>query len=483
MNKKLISEQLPYDGSFQMHKILESANERLGKLGKHGKRCKLKLASNKVVLQFSFESKQRQKSNDWSFTRQGISEAEKIATMVTSQLTANQFSMEWLDSLLGKKKTTANKKELTCAEMIAEYKEYWLKENKSLKRPETAWYSRFIHVEKIFSQSNKPLSIQTMRQAIEATDKNTFTRTFTLQALRLLLDYFSVTNFDKEIHAWKSQNKPKYRHKYIPCDEEIMTIYNLAFKPKISGRKDYLYRLPQWQFLYGLLATYGLRVHEAWNIANWDKPVILRDKDWIEIGLENESGKEDTFISRYKGSQDVIPAMTDPDNNLHLLAIKHDTKTGYRMAMPLSPIGHDWLKEFELVGALRLPDIENPLGYSTDKAGTCNCTDKTGRWFRRQRYGFTPHALRHAYNHRAHQQNLNPKLIASVLGHSMQMNQTTYLNSMPTSRNVQMIKQTISEVQNNQSELKKLKIENEHLKIENEKLRTELKLHEALKDK
>ena len=53
---KLISEGLFTDGSFQLSKVLEQTNDRLGKLGKHGKRAKLKQSKNSIVLQFSFEA-------------------------------------------------------------------------------------------------------------------------------------------------------------------------------------------------------------------------------------------------------------------------------------------------------------------------------------------------------------------------------------------------------------------------------------------
>ena len=481
MTKNLISEQLPKDGSFQMYEILDAANERLGRLGKHGKRCKLKRTGNKVVLQFSFQGKQKQKSSDWSFSKQGIVEAEKIAARVTDWLTANQFSMEWLDSLLGKSKSTEEKKQLTCAEMITEYKEYWFRENKKLKNCEKSWYCRFRYIENIFSQINASISLETIKQVIEATEKDSQTRTFTIQALKLILEYFSIEDFEKKINQYKTKNKPKKKTKHIPNDGEIISVYNLGFIPDIRCSKKYLRSYSQWKFLYGLLATYGLRIHEAWNIANWDKPVILKDEDWIEVSLEDETGNENNFGKYYKGKDEVIPAIKDPNNKLHILAIKHDTKTGYRMAMPLSPIGHDWLKEFNLIGEFNLPNLKNPLLASgKNKRGSYNCALGACRWFIRHEYGFTPHALRHAYNHRAHQQGVNPKTIADSLGHSMQMNSTVYLNSMPSSRKMQMMKKEIQDFKDKQSEVEKLREEIKHLKAENERLRTELKMYEAI---
>ncbi len=44
-----------------------------------------------------------------------------------------------------------------------------------------------------------------------------------------------------------------------------------------------------------------------------------------------------------------------------------------------------------------------------------------------KKYGFTPHALRHAYNIRGNQLGINQKMLADSLGHRLQMNSTTYL--------------------------------------------------------
>lgn len=483
MSKKIISEQLPSDGSFRIHKYLDEANERLGKLGKHGKRCKLKRSGNCISLQFQF-GKQKQKGSGCSFSRDGIREAEKIAAMVTNQLVANQYSDEWLNSLLGRKKPNEAKKKLTCAEMIVEYKTYWFEENKKLKTPNKSWYKRFHYVEEVFSTSDDFVTEKIIRQVIEKTEKDTPTRTYTLQTLRLLLEYFSLTSFNKLIDHFARRNKPLSKNKYVPNDSEIMTIYNLGFQPKLTCPKKYLAQYKRWQFLYGLLATYGLRIHEAWSIANWNSPVILKDGDWVEVGLDiDDETNKDSLIDRYRSKGGIVPAIGDPSNTRHILAIKHSTKTGYRMAIPLSPKNHNWLEEFKLIGELNLPSFETPLGYNADSTGSYNCTIGTCRWFLRHKYGFTPHALRHAYNHRAHQQGFDPVEIADSLGHSIAINQGTYLKSRSINRRIEMANKTADKAKNKQSEIEKLKAENEYLKAENEKLRTELKLYEALKDK
>jgi hypothetical protein len=151
----LKSEKLPSDGSFQMHKLLEAANERLSKLGKRGKRAKLKRSGNSITLQFNFQG-QKNPGCGCSLTKDGIREAEKIASLVTSQLSAGTFSWEWFNSLTGKKieKQVDN---LSGQKMIAEYKTHWFKENKKLKKPHTSWYLRFKHLEKVLEEFDAPL--------------------------------------------------------------------------------------------------------------------------------------------------------------------------------------------------------------------------------------------------------------------------------------------------------------------------------------
>jgi integrase len=260
-------------------------------------------------------------------------------------------------------------------------------------------------------------------------------------------------------------------------------VYRDGFTPHPKTGKLNLYRYPQWQFLYGLLATYGLRIHEAWNIANWNNPVTLRNGDWVVVGTGEDS---DISVQRQAGDI-MIPAILDPKNSEHILCIKHDTKTGYRMAMPISPEGHDWTEEFNLIQPFNLPDIENPLERENSGKSSFSCSNKTGRWFATHKYGFTPHDLRHAYNHRGHLLGYNPKTLADSLGHSMKMNSDVYLRSQSDEVKLEGIVDAISKDKNKRSENELLKASNEALKVkitslesENELLRTKLKMYEAI---
>jgi integrase len=471
---KLISEALPSDGSFQLHKALKEANERLAKLGKHGKRAKLKQSGNSVTLQFNFHG-QKNPGCGCSFTKRGIQDAERIAELVTNQLSANSFTWGWFDALVGKELKTEEEQKRTCKQLITEYKAHWFKESKKLKNPFILWSARFGHIDGLMSASDDELSSTIIKHIIERTENNTSVRTYVLQGLTCLLGCFDITDHDKLIQSYKAKNKPTPKRKNVPTDERIKEVFRTGFQIKLCTPKGQLYRYPQWQFLYGLLATYGLRIHEAWNIANWDKPVTLHQGDWISV----EDSLEEDKHSRYEGSDVIVPAILDPSNKEKILCIKHATKTGYRMAMPISPQGENWIEQFNLLQPLNLPEIKNPLAYRKG-AHSYNCSTDACCWFRKHGYGFTPHALRHAYNHRGHHLGYNSTTLANSLGHSLQMNSTTYLKTMPDTRKMQMMTEAIASEKAKQSDLERLKAENEFLKQENEKLKTEVTLYKSL---
>ena len=265
-----------------------------------------------------------------------------------------------------------------------------------------------------------------------------------------------------------------------------MSIYHNGFKINKKCRKNYRYRYAQWQFLYGLLAIYGLRIHETWNIKNWSSPVTLKNGDWLAIANDtrntDDKNENDKYIyQQYKGNKITIPAILDPNNTEYLLCIGHETKTGYRVAFPLSPSNHDWIKEFNLLQPLNLPDIPDPLKYTgKNNEGGFACSNATCRWFKDKKYGFTPHALRHAYNIRGHKLGVNQKVLCDSLGHGLQMNSSTYLKHEGDNSKLQGIKQAINEDNFKRSQLERLKLENEQLKAENEKLRTENTMYKSL---
>ena len=517
--KNLQSEQLPNDGGWHWDKLIREANERLGQIGKHGKRAKIKVTpkpGKPISAQFSLPGiGQKSYGLNLSLNKNGLIKAEEICSLISGQLIAGTFTMDWFYSLIGKdKKVIKSEKPLTCGEMLEQYKAHYFKQRKNNKTPSKAWGNCYRHIEKTFSRyKDSVVDLKIIKETIDCTENDSTARKEHLNGLVNLLKYFDNNEFKTVIKRYKSENNPKRKNKYIPTDSEIDYIYQTGFKPKLNCRKNYRSHYSQWQFLYSLLAIYGLRVHEAWNIKNWDTPVYLKAGEWIAIAddLENTDNENEQGQYSYKQLEqdEVIPAILDPNNENYLLCIGHETKTGYRIAFPISPSGIgkkcDWVKKFNIVQPMNLPDIKEPLKRKKDNG--FNCSRATAMWFNPAnnyrknskhnntntgnkstlRYGFTAHALRHAYNIRGHKLGINQKMLADSLGHGLQMNSTTYIRHEQASSKIQGIKQEISKHSHKQSELEKaleriayLEGENKHLKAEVDKLKTELAINHNL---
>ncbi len=298
-------------------------------------------------------------------------------------------------------------------------------------------------------------------------------------SLRDFLEYIDKWDeYSKLIEKYKKNNHPIKRKRNVPSDEEIEHIFEIGFIPT-KDTKFSRKLASSWQFVYGLLAVYGLRIHEVWHIANWENPVVLKNGDWVEIeeftdnieDIENENIKSEKIQLQGKT---IYPAILDENNKNKILAIKHQTKTGHRLAAPLSPVGKDWFKQFGLNQPWNAPIIKDPLGKPGENGQGYNCSNRACRWFRERKYGFTPHSLRYAWNHTGHAQGIPIGALAESLGHSILMNTTTYYAAMSIDKKHKVISPILDKANNEQSELEKLKEELKQKDIEIVQLKTAL---------
>ena len=77
--KNLPSEQIPNDGGWHWNRLIQEANDRLGKIGKHGKRAKIKVIprpGKPISAQFSLNRQQKQYGLDLSLNRNNLVKAE-----------------------------------------------------------------------------------------------------------------------------------------------------------------------------------------------------------------------------------------------------------------------------------------------------------------------------------------------------------------------------------------------------------------------
>ncbi|WP_013323766.1 hypothetical protein [Gloeothece verrucosa] len=492
--QKLKSEQLPTDGSFQLKERLATINQFLKDNGKHGKTATIKVSGQALAVQFSFNGQQQKGVNE-RFSFEGLEKAKRIALLVSAQLEAGTYTHEWLNELLGKKPKQSietsqePEKKKTCKELLAEYKTWWFKEKTSLKTgTNKSWFHRQRWLDALES-IDKPLTDKIIQDVILSTTPNSADRGIAIRGVKNFLDFHCI-DYPKFLDKLQKENKPKPSKKYIPTDSEIEQYLQAMIKREIEGqhksggRKTNMKARQKITFIYKLLAIYGLRIHEVFQIANWDKPVTLKNGDWVTVDVsdDDESSDSDT-MEQYQGEDFVIPAINSINNSLKILAIKNDTKTGYRMAMPLSPTDKDWLKEWDLIRNCPieelLPNWKFPKEGKTSaicgyfRLGTMGGGET--QYSRNNRFiPFTPHALRHAYNHRGHNQGINQAQLAQSLGHSIEMNGTTYFDTMREETKLQGLKNAFKQELNKVDRVTELEAEVKALKLENERLKQEL---------
>ncbi|GAB4298358.1 MAG: hypothetical protein Fur0025_36740 [Oscillatoriaceae cyanobacterium] len=268
------------------------------------------------------------------------------------------------------------------------------------------------------------------------------------------------------------------RNEYVPNTKDIWRTYKIGCDPSryldavvtryqdgkaitYTRKKTKSYDMGlryQWAFL--VLATYGIRVHELSAIANWTSPVTLKSGDWVALSGGDKLGDDDEgtgdVLASFEqlDSMQIIPAWNDPTipNEARVLAIKADTKTGFRLAVPLNPTGQDWVQLLldTVCGELHplwggcpfwkdgvTPDrlIEyistgaDPEHYAVVANQQRILWDKVFGGDNWPKFKFSAHKLRHAWNHRAHAQGLPVELIAKSLGHRITTNLSTYFKN------------------------------------------------------
>lgn len=417
-------------------------------------RIKLKLTNaNSVGLQGTFPCQQGDVGINGSPNKQytislglpangtGLEKAEHVARNLSYQITHNLF--QWTPELLGKK---AQKKALPeeekpaklIREIIEEYeKDYWKTHDKN-RQGLRNWKQKYINNLKKLPQ-NIPLSEEALVQALESTNPNTEARFSLVWQLK---KFCSFCDFDgTKIIASYNTGAPKRKKRPVPCsDEEIFLGFKkigIALAARV--RKDAI-QPEEWEWIYGMLATYGLRTHELFAVD--------------------------------------LNAFIQPSNIHNLVYLKPEltggTKTNERNC-GIPPLHPEWVELFDLKNT-RLPVLGG------------NFTSRTAiiaMKFRKEEIGFTPYDLRHAYAIRGHRLRIPIRTMSDYMGHTVSEHTETYQRWMTEDVNLEIYKEVVIEKQTFTKEEMRLRIteletENAALKTKNAALETEVESLRAL---
>jgi integrase len=276
----------------------------------------------------------------------GLKVAEAEARKVGALLDCKEFS--WNPYL----KVQSNVPQ-TCQEWIEKLKAKHYQEGKT----ETSWKGDYWKIYKLLP-AEKPLTVEVLEQCVDSTKPNTKTRKRACMALGRLAK-FSGLDFDPAALAG-NYSPDRVSPRDLPDDRLIAELFCQLVNPN-------------WRWVYGVMATYGIRNHEAFRL----------DLDELRAG--------------------------NP-----ILRVLDETKTGYREIWPCYP---EWVQAFE-VAKVGLPNIN--LDRTNERIGH-SVTE-----YLSPKLPFSPYDLRHAWAVRTLEFGWPTELAAAQMGHSVAVHNRTY---------------------------------------------------------
>lgn len=310
-------------------------------------------------------SHQQRVSLNLPTTVAGLKQAEQEAKIIAAQLIQKSFDWRTYLSNPG----GGRLQELSLTQQLEAFEQDWQQRQDESSSSRTTWesaYAPYLRKLKTVAQANPKLSLV---EAIYATIQSTTSNSRSRQACCTVLGAVA-TFLDLELPIdlksfWGRYSPDRTQARELPAD------------PLIAATIDQIPN-PAWRFVYGVMATYGLRNHE----------VFLCDYSALSEGRE--------------ATIQVLSA----------------TKTGSHEVWPFYP---EWVEQFNL-RSVCLPLVSTDLTQTTlQRIG-----QQVTRQFRRYGLPFSPYNLRHAWAVRTIHFGLPDTVAARMMGHSVSIHTRTY---------------------------------------------------------
>jgi hypothetical protein len=283
---------------------------------------------------------------------EGLKHAEAEARKIGALLTQRNF--DWAPYA----KNDVQIQPQTCGEWVSQFEQSYFDQRRRSHKTETTWKGDYWSVFK-FLPPDQTLTPQLIDRIIKAIEPDTKQRQRYCMALGALAK-LAALDYDPSSLAG-NYSPESVAHHDLPNDATI---------------SKYFYEIPNpsWRWVYGMMATYGLRNHEVFKI----------DFDLLRNG--------------------------DP-----ILSVLDDTKTNAREIWACYP---EWMESFDLCN-VQIPDINlnrpnRAIGNAVTKA------------FERYKIPFTPYDLRHAWAVRTLLFGMDYGMAALQMGHSVAVHRRTY---------------------------------------------------------
>jgi hypothetical protein len=301
-------------------------------------------------------------------TSDGIKAAEQQAKMIALQLMQNTFDWSAYLPVTG----GGRLHQMNLTEKIEAFRQHFRAQSHRLGNPastQATWetaYAPYLRKLEAIAQSSPNLSLaEAIYKAVESTPLHSRSRQVCCTALGVFAEFLAIDLPRDLKEFWGHYSPSQTRMRQLPSDERIVEVYH-----RIPN--------PAWKFVYGVMATYGLRNHEV-------------------------------FFCDYSGLSQ------HSQSSIEVLA---STKTGEREVWPFFP---EWIDEFNL-REIHLPNINTDLSQTTlQRIG-----QKVSAQLRRYDLPFNPYDLRHAWAVRTIHFGLSDTIAAQMMGHSVAIHTRTY---------------------------------------------------------
>ncbi|WP_416666642.1 site-specific integrase [Egbenema bharatensis] len=301
-------------------------------------------------------------------TTAGLKQAEQEAKIIAAQLIQNSFDWRQYLPVAGGRLS-----QMDLHEKLQAFEGHFFSQMAQSSSPasaKTTWekaYQPYLRKLESIAQSSAQLHLSELIYAtIQSTRANSRSRQVCCTALGALAEFLNLELpiALKTLSGTYSPSRTQVRH--LPSEEQILEVYQ-----QIPN--------PAWRFVYGIMATYGLRNHEVF---------------FCDYGA----------LSR--GEPEAI------------VEVLETTKTGNHEVWPFPP---EWVDRFQL-REINLPTINTDLDRTTlQRIGQLvSCQ------FRRYQIPFSPYDLRHAWAVRTIHYGLPDTVSARMMGHSVAIHTRTY---------------------------------------------------------
>lgn len=302
----------------------------------------------------------------------GLKQAEQEVKIIAAQLIQNSFSWQHYLPVAG----GGRLHQMDLAQQIAAFQQHFLADsdrNASIERAasaKTTWdtaYAPYLHKLAEVAQAHPQFSLpEAIYATVQATRHHSRSRQICCTTLNALAEFLHVELPTPLKTYWGNYSPSQTKARRLPSDQEIVQVFE-----QIPN--------PAWQFVYGILATYGLRNHEV-------------------------------FFCDYNALSQANPEAT--------IQVLDTTKTGSHTVWPFYP---EWVEHFTLQ-QVNLPPLQTNLTQTTLRriGQQVNCQ------FRRYQIPFSPYDLRHAWAVRTIHFGLPDTVSARMMGHSVAIHTRTY---------------------------------------------------------